>query len=75
MKRRRPNGPEGFEDNVNLVRTVQRILIGKGYDPGPVDGLWGTLTRVAVREYQSDNGLPADGVLDRRTLDRLMAER
>lgn len=43
---------------------VQRILRGAGYDPGPVDGVYGPRTAAAVREYQSEQVWPrlvADG--------------
>ena len=34
------------------VREVQRRLIGLGYRPGPVDGLFGPRTRAATRWFQ-----------------------
>lgn len=49
------------------VREVQQALVDKGYDPGPVDGIMGTRTRTAIREFQSDKGIPATGRLDEET--------
>jgi hypothetical protein len=44
-----------------LVVDVQRMLARLGYDPGPIDGLWGERTSAAIRDYQRDHGLPVDG--------------
>lgn len=40
---------------------IQQALVGRGYDPGPVDGIAGQRTRAAIRKYQADAGLPVDG--------------
>jgi len=55
------------------VREVQRGLDRLGYSAGPVDGLFGPLTDRAVRRYQSDRELTADGVVGSRTLGSLRA--
>jgi len=34
------------------IRTVQQALVDKGMDPGPVDGLMGSKTRQAIRDFQ-----------------------
>jgi len=44
------------------VRTLQETLAALGFDPGPIDGVYGLLTRQAVRECQRRYGLVADGV-------------
>ena len=44
------------------VKLIQSLLIRIGYNPGPVDGIFGPVTRQAVREFQLDNGLEPDGV-------------
>ena len=36
-------------------------------DPGPVDGVFGHRTEAAVRAYQSDRGVTADGIVGDRT--------
>ena len=51
----------------SVVMRVQRVLAAKGYDPGPVDGLFGPRTAAALKAYQRDNGMPASGVLDDKT--------
>lgn len=49
----------------SLVAGVQNKLTTLGYEPGPVDGLFGPLTSSAIREYQIDHGLPPDGQISR----------
>lgn len=44
-----------------LVRNIQGGLRRLGYDPGAVDGRAGPRTGDAIRQYQRDNGLAADG--------------
>jgi peptidoglycan hydrolase-like protein with peptidoglycan-binding domain len=53
------------------VRHVQRRLRARGYPPGPIDGLFGPRTQAAVQLFQTRHGLPATGVVNRRTFDRL----
>ena len=51
----------------SVVMRLQRVLAAKGYDPGPVDGVFGPRTAAALMSYQRDNGLPTSGVLDDQT--------
>ena len=53
------------------VLEIQKALAAKGYDPGPIDGILGALTRKAVRSFQADNGLVVDGVVGPNTLKAL----
>ena len=53
---------------------LQQQLVDRGYDPGPVDGIFGPRTDAAVRQYQYDNGLQADGVVGPRTWASLNGE-
>jgi membrane-bound lytic murein transglycosylase B len=52
-------------DNRRLSRAqtveIQQRLAHLGFDPGTPDGVVGSRTRTAVRAYQSQRGLPADG--------------
>ncbi|WP_084672231.1 His-Xaa-Ser repeat protein HxsA [Halopseudomonas pelagia] len=60
--------------NAKLVELIKRVQMGlyiKGYDPGSVDGIMGERTRVALRKFQSDYGLPADGLMGTDTLSAL----
>jgi TPR repeat protein len=45
------------------VADVQRALLLRGYDAGPVDNQLGAKTRSAIRAYQRDHGLAVDGQL------------
>lgn len=40
------------------VREIQRLLQSLGYEPGPADGRMGRNTRRAIREFETDAGLP-----------------
>ncbi len=42
-------------------RAVQVALQGLGFDPGPITGTLNSATTAAVKKYQGDNGLTADG--------------
>jgi len=56
------------------VRKAQQALKLEGFDPGPLDGIIGPLTRSAVRKFQKSIEIPVTGRLDWSTKDRL-AER
>ena len=45
------------------VKTVQEILKQLGYNPGPVDGVYGEKTERAVIRFQEENNLYADGIV------------
>lgn len=53
------------------ILEVQRRLTELGYNPGPIDGVWGKKTQAAIREFQRNNGLPVTGRLDEETKKRL----
>jgi len=55
------------EDN----KKVQQSLIDKGYDAGPVDGVLGSRTRAAIRQYQASEKLAVTGRLDAETAGKL----
>src|SRR5947208_7601171 len=50
------------------VREVQRRLTRLGYRTGPIDGLYGPLTRSAVQWFQIKHGLRPTGVVAATTL-------
>jgi peptidoglycan hydrolase-like protein with peptidoglycan-binding domain len=43
------------------VRAVQRLLMEKGYDVGPINGVLGEPTRRAIRQFQARRGDPPTG--------------
>ena len=63
-----------LQRNRELVRNVQQALAGKGFDPGPIDGIMGPRTREAIRGFQSANGLTEDGQMNDATLSKLGVE-
>ncbi|WP_152491054.1 dienelactone hydrolase family protein [Roseovarius sp. THAF27] len=42
---------------LNAVQ-VQRILTDQGYDPGPIDGIWGQKSLAALNELRAERSLP-----------------
>jgi len=58
-------------DRGPAVRRAQNRLNQRGYEPGPLDGLFGNRTHRAVRRYQSDRELTVDGIVGPRTWARL----
>jgi membrane-bound lytic murein transglycosylase B len=52
-------------------RELQALLRDNGFDPMGVDGIMGPNTIQAIRAWQKDQGLPADGFASTRLLERL----
>jgi len=46
---------------------LQTDLQRAGYDPGPIDGVYGPQTVAAVEQLQADSGLPVTGFVDEAT--------
>ena len=55
------------------TRTLQRRLHALGFDPGPVDGVSGQKTRIALEEFQKSIGLEPDGRISQQLLEALYA--
>lgn len=53
------------------VAWLQNALGSLGFDPGRVDGIFGARTRSALIEFQSNVGLPADGICGVATIEEL----
>lgn len=49
------------------IARVQDALKRKGFDPGPIDGVWGRNTRAAVIAFQKSVGLQGLGVVGPKT--------
>ncbi|GGK33353.1 hypothetical protein GCM10010965_27780 [Caldalkalibacillus thermarum] len=49
------------------VRDLQRLLAERGYQPGPIDGIYGPLTEAAVRRAQRDLNIAVDGIAGPQT--------
>jgi len=56
----------------SMTRMVQEALTEKGFDPGPVDGMWGSKTKAAVIKFQESAGLTANGQIDGPTRSGLL---
>jgi len=52
----------------STVTEIQRRLKNWGYYDGAVDGIYGYRTYIAVRRFQSKNGLRVDGIVGPQTL-------
>lgn len=50
------------------VKALQAALKGKGFDPGAIDGIFGSKTEKAVSKFQKSIGLPGSGVIGPKTL-------
>ena len=55
-------------------RAVQQIMLDEGYDLSPygADSWYGTVTEDAIRKWQEDNNLQADGICGRETWQWIM---
>ena len=67
---------EGFEgfatlDSVAIegaeVQDIQTRLQNLGYNPGPIDGIFGPQTEAAIRDFQAARGLIVDGIVGPQT--------
>lgn len=56
----------------DITRVLQGALICNGYDTNGFDGIFGGGTESAVRSYQSDHGLSADGIAGKATFASLL---
>jgi len=57
-------------DNATVLK-VQEELQAMGYNPGPLDGIWGKKTKRALKRFQYESGLTVTGKIDRPTKERL----
>lgn len=53
------------------IKRAQEALKAKGRDPGAISGRMHAKTQEALREFQKENNLPATGVLDQKTAEKL----
>jgi putative hydrolase len=54
------------------IMAVQIALEKRGFDVGKVDGIFGAGTKAAVREFQKENGISADGLPGPQTIAKLL---
>lgn len=60
-----------FGQGSATIKNVQQALKDKGFDPGAVDGINGPSTKSALKQYQEQQHLNADGRVGPKTLDSL----
>ena len=69
--------PRTAEAVLGLDRATRRLLQEKlltaGFDPGVADGLFGPVTRAAIRLWQAARGMAVTGYLDAVALEQLWA--
>ncbi|MCW8093404.1 NlpC/P60 family protein [Alteromonas sp. ASW11-130] len=57
-----------------ITKDIQQALFDRGYNPGPIDGFPGRLTTKAIKQFQQENGLTADGLVGPKTLAKLFPQ-
>lgn len=55
-------------DRGPYIAVVQRALLAHGFDPGPIDGVFGVEMLSAVRRLQRATGSAVDGSVDLQVL-------
>jgi hypothetical protein len=73
--RNRLASTERFERDPALVKEVQDFLAKLGYSSGPVDGQLDAKTREAIKKFEADRRLKAEGRLTERVLLEMVIER
>lgn len=56
------------DELTDIVQKVQIALIVRGFDPGPVDGIYSAKMKAALGDFQAANGLPVTHLMDLKTL-------
>lgn len=60
-----------FGSSGNEVIKIQTKLKNWGYYSGDIDGIYGSRTKEAVKKFQKNNNLTADGIAGTKTLDKM----
>ena len=71
---RQPLAPAAAVAPSPAVSEAQSKLASMGFYSGPVDGIMGAETRLAVERYQASRGLATDGILGGATLATLRSD-
>ena len=73
VRRRTARVPAGSQTRPSRerYRQIQGALAGVGFDPGPVDGLWGPNSEDALQDFQEARGLEPTGWIDALSLIQL----
>ncbi|OGT80458.1 MAG: hypothetical protein A3H91_14160 [Gammaproteobacteria bacterium RIFCSPLOWO2_02_FULL_61_13] len=65
----------GSSSRQATVAKIQDGLRELGYNPGPIDGIYGNQTAQAIRQYQKDRGLRVDGQATAALADHILKQR
>lgn len=65
-----PNSKNG-DNRSNMATEAQRVLKGNGFYGGSIDGIIGSITDGAIRNYQASKGLTADGIIGSNTWSKM----
>jgi peptidoglycan L-alanyl-D-glutamate endopeptidase CwlK len=55
----------------NITWLIQAMLSIKGYSTNGIDGIYGNGTYNAIKTFQRNNGLSADGIVGKNTFEKL----
>lgn len=69
-----PQIQQNFNNDYNLTIEVQRLLQRLGFDPGPVDGVFGSQTRQAIIAAEKRLGLYQQGDVTQQLRNNLASE-
>ncbi|HMG55693.1 MAG TPA: peptidoglycan-binding domain-containing protein [Kofleriaceae bacterium] len=56
------------------IKNAQAAFKQLGYDPGPIDNVYGRATRNAVMRFQRAQHLPVTGILDEQTWSAIVGQ-
>jgi len=62
---------QAMQRDPQMVRQIQQKLQDQGFDVGQIDGMWGPQTSSALKEFQRQQGMDADGKLSQSTVSAL----
>ena len=59
--------------SLETAKQIQTFLYNNGFDPGPIDGYLGSATMDAIKQFQANVGLEADGDVGLNTINEMRA--
>lgn len=67
VRQLRGRAPPAVVFDLTTPKGIQGALVALGYNPGPIDGVVGALTLKAIRLFQANHSLVADGIVGPKT--------
>lgn len=65
------NVRRGAQGNITWI--IQATILGKGFSPGPIDGIYGPQTEETVKQFQQSAGITVDGIAGPETFTALFS--